>query len=129
MLPANPNTQAQPEEIKRKPCKPLLVLSQQQLDPAVAMAAPSPRTVTAFVVVVFFVLLVASPTLLHAARAMPRDGQEVTAAARPETTASLLQERPAMMPPPPPSAAATAIGDEAGRGRVLGSVPSPGVGH
>jgi hypothetical protein len=45
-----------------------------------------------------------------------------------------LQERPALslllLPPPPPLVAATTIAAAAGaRSRLLGSVPSPGVGH
>ncbi|XP_062208380.1 uncharacterized protein LOC133909850 [Phragmites australis] len=86
---------------------------------------------------VFFVLLVASPSLLQAARTMPSDDQDQGSQVGAETsratpaghgTPSLqdaLQERPPLLPPPPPPATTIA----AGRSRVLGSVPSPGVGH
>jgi hypothetical protein len=92
------------------------------------------NAVTFFVVV----LLVASPHLLQLeARTVPSDHQERlqlllrASSSTPAAAAALhdaVQERPALLLPPPPPLAKTTIAG-AGRARVLGSVPSPGVGH
>ncbi|RLN22939.1 hypothetical protein C2845_PM07G38040 [Panicum miliaceum] len=87
------------------------------------MAPSSLRTAAAFLLVL---LVAVAPSLpqLQAARTVPNDGgQQVT-----DTTvigsSSTPAARPALLTPPPAATIAAP-----GRSRLLGSVPSPGVGH